>query len=150
MANLKQVTIVTIVILSFILFIFPAPNGTIYTVFRIFAFISITFLFFQTSIGVQKSEAPTTKTFALINNRPEIGIIFAPAKQRLFYSYHEGMSFEISDNKEKKLDCKKISKEGEVKAVSYSNTLKPQIEDWHCYLWPGSSVRNLTLPSPLC
>ena len=71
MANLKQVTIVTIVILSFILFIFPAPNGTIYTVFRIFAFISITFLFFQTSIGVQKSEAPITKSFGLINNRSD-------------------------------------------------------------------------------
>ena len=67
----------------------------------------------------------------IINNRPEIGIIFAPAKQRLFYSYHEGMSFEISGNKEKKLDCKKLSKKGEVKAVSYSSTLKPQIEDWH-------------------
>ena len=71
MANLKQVTIVTIVILSFILFIFPAPDGTIYTVFRIFAFISITFLFFQSSIEVQKSEAPTTKSFALINNKPD-------------------------------------------------------------------------------
>ena len=67
----------------------------------------------------------------IINNRPEIGIICAPAKKRLFYSYHDGMSFEISENKEKKLDCKKISKKGEVKAVSYSNTLKPQIEDWH-------------------
>ena len=71
MANLKQVTIVTIVILSFILFIFPAPDGTIYTIFRIFAFVSITFLFFQSSIKVKKSEAPTTKSFALINNKPD-------------------------------------------------------------------------------
>jgi len=70
-ANLKQVTIVTIIILSFILFIFPAPYGTIYTVFRIFAFISITYLFFQSSIEVQKSEAPTTKSFDLINNKPD-------------------------------------------------------------------------------
>ena len=67
----------------------------------------------------------------IINNRPEIGIILAPAKKRLFYSYHDGMSFEISDNKEKKLDCKKTTKKGEVKALSYSNLLKPQIEDWH-------------------
>ena len=67
----------------------------------------------------------------IINNRPELGIIYAPAKQRLFYSYHKDMSFEISDNKEKKLDCKKMSKKGEVKAVSYSNTLKSEIEDWH-------------------
>ena len=67
----------------------------------------------------------------IINNRPEIGIIYAPAKQRLFYSYHKGMSFEMSNNKEKKLDCKKMSKKGEVKAVSYSNILKSQIENWH-------------------
>jgi len=69
--NLKQVTIVTIVILSFILFIFPAPNGTIYTVFRIFAFISISFLFFQSSLEAQKSEVPTAKSFAVINKKPD-------------------------------------------------------------------------------
>jgi len=69
--NLKQVTIVTIVILSFILFIFPAPDGTIYTVFRIFAFISISFLFFQSSLEAQKSEVPTAKSFAVINKKPD-------------------------------------------------------------------------------
>jgi diguanylate cyclase (GGDEF)-like protein len=70
-ANLKQVTIVTIVILSFILFIFPAPNGTVYTVFRIFAFISISFLFFYSSLEVQKGEVPTTKLSALVNKKPD-------------------------------------------------------------------------------
>ena len=67
----------------------------------------------------------------IINNRPEVGIIYAPAKKRLFYSYHEGMSFEISGNKKEKLNCKKTSKKGEIIAVSYSNELKPQIKDWH-------------------
>ena len=67
----------------------------------------------------------------IINNRPEAGIIYAPAKKRLFYSYHQGKSFEISDNKKKILDCKKMSKKGEIKAVSYSNELKTQIKDWH-------------------
>ena len=67
----------------------------------------------------------------IINNRPEIGIIYAPAKKRLFYTYDKGMCFEKSDNKEKKLTCKKISRKGEIKAVSYSNKLKPQIEDWY-------------------
>ena len=71
MANLKKVTIVTIFILSFILFIFPAPDGTIYTVFRIFAFISISFLFFQSSLEAQKSEVPTAKSFAVINKKPD-------------------------------------------------------------------------------
>ena len=67
----------------------------------------------------------------IINNKPGAGIIYAPAKKRLFYSYHQGKSFEISDNKKKILNCKKISKKGEIKAVSYSNELKPQIKDWH-------------------
>ena len=67
----------------------------------------------------------------IINNKPEAGIIYAPAKKRLFYSYHQGKSFEMSNNKKKILDCKKISKKGEIKAVSYSNELKPQIKDWH-------------------
>jgi len=67
----------------------------------------------------------------IINNRPEVGIVYAPAKKRLFYTYHEGKCFELTDNKEKILDCSKLTKKGEVKAVSYSNKLKPVIEDWH-------------------
>ena len=67
----------------------------------------------------------------ILENKPELGIIFAPAKERLFYSYNIGKCFELSDNKEKKLDGKKISKKGEVKAVSYSKILKPVIEEWH-------------------
>ena len=67
----------------------------------------------------------------IINNRPEVGIVYAPGKKRLFYTFHEGKCFELSNNKEKKLDCSKLTKKGEVKAVSYSNNLKPVIEDWH-------------------
>ena len=67
----------------------------------------------------------------IINNTPEVGLIYAPAKKRLFYTFNEGKCFELTNSKEKKLNCKKITKEGEVKAVSYSNKLKPIIEDWH-------------------
>ena len=67
----------------------------------------------------------------IINNRPEIGIVYAPAKKRLFYAYNEGKCFEITNNKEKKLDCSKLTKKGNVKAVSYSNKLKPEIKDLH-------------------
>ena len=67
----------------------------------------------------------------IINNRPEIGIIYAPAKKRLFYTFHKDKCFELINNKEKKLDCSKQTKKGEVKAVSYSNELKPVIKDWH-------------------
>ena len=67
----------------------------------------------------------------IINNRPEVGIIYAPAKKRLFYAYHKGECFEFTNNKEKKLDCSKLTKQGNVKAVSYSNKLKPEIENLH-------------------
>ena len=67
----------------------------------------------------------------IINNTPEVGLIYAPAKKRLFYTFNEGKCFELTNNKEKKLNCKKITKKGEIKAVSYSNKLKPIIEGWH-------------------
>jgi len=67
----------------------------------------------------------------IIDNKPEIGLIYAPAKKRFFYTYHEGKCFELINNQEKKLNCTKLTKEGVIKAVSYSNKLKPIIEDWH-------------------
>ena len=67
----------------------------------------------------------------IIDNKPEIGIIHAPAKKKLFYTYEKDFSFELTDQKEKKLDCNKITNEGEVKAVSYSNQLKPEISELH-------------------
>ena len=67
----------------------------------------------------------------IINNRPEVGIIYAPAKKRLFYSYHQSKCFELTNKKERKLNCTKLTKKGEVNAVSYSNKLKPLIESWH-------------------
>ena len=62
----------------------------------------------------------------IINNRAVAGIIYAPAKNRLFYSYEKGCSFEIINNKHVKLDCSKISSD-KLKFVSYSNKLKPEI-----------------------
>ena len=41
------------------------------------------------------------------------------------------MSFEKTKNKEKILNCKKITKKGVVKAVSYSDNLKPIIQEFH-------------------
>ncbi|MDC3055300.1 3'(2'),5'-bisphosphate nucleotidase CysQ [Candidatus Pelagibacter sp.] len=62
----------------------------------------------------------------IINNRAVAGIIYAPAKNRLFYSYEKGCSFEIINNKHVKLDTSKISN-NKLKFVSYSNKLKPEI-----------------------
>ena len=73
----------------------------------------------------------TINAALILDNKPAIGIIYAPAKKRLFYSFHKGESFELTNNKEKKLDCKKTTNKGEVIAVTYSNILKPIIEDLH-------------------
>ena len=62
----------------------------------------------------------------IINNRAVAGIIYAPAKNRLFYSYGKSCSFEIINSQHVKLDCSKISN-NKLKFVSYSNKLKPEI-----------------------
>ncbi len=43
----------------------------------------------------------------IINRKPELGIIYAPAKKRLFYTYGYGSSFELANKKEIKLTCEK-------------------------------------------
>jgi len=80
---------------------------------------------------VHNKDEFTINAGLIINNKPEIGIINAPAKKKLYYTYDKDFSFEITDQKEKKLDCNKITNEGEVKAVSYSNQLKPEILELH-------------------
>ena len=66
----------------------------------------------------------------IINNKPLIGLINAPAKKRMFYAYAKSHSYELIEGKEISLFSKeKITKE--IKAVSYSNELKPEIMDIH-------------------
>ena len=73
----------------------------------------------------------TLNAALIINKKPKIGIIYAPAKKRLFYTYGNGSSFELINNKEIKIKCEKKTKNNQIKAVSYSEKLKPLIEDFH-------------------
>ena len=73
----------------------------------------------------------TLNAALIIDKKPELGIIYAPAKKRLFYTYGFGSSFELADNKEIKLTCEKKTGQNEVKAVSYSENLKPVISELH-------------------
>ena len=68
----------------------------------------------------------TLNAALILNKKPVIGIITAPAKQRIFYSYAMSNSFELINNQEIKLINKKKDHK-EIKAVSYSNELKPNI-----------------------
>ena len=61
MINLRQLAITIILLLSFILFIFPAPTGGIFTVVKLFVFISVLVLLYQFNID------PSTKKDRLFN-----------------------------------------------------------------------------------
>ena len=71
----------------------------------------------------------------IINKKPAAGLIYAPAKNRMFYSYGENQAFELTNGEEIKLDSTKKFNKDEIKFVSYSNNIKPV------------SYTHLTLPT---
>jgi len=69
----------------------------------------------------------TINAALILNKKPVAGIINAPDKNRLFYSFGLSNSFELSNKSKTELTCKKKSKENEINAVAYSNNPKPEI-----------------------
>ncbi len=67
----------------------------------------------------------------IINRQPVAGLIYAPAKKRMFYSYGKDLAFELINKKEIKLECKNDNNENEIKFVTYSNEIKPEIQKIH-------------------
>ena len=72
----------------------------------------------------------TLNAALILDKKPAIGIITAPAKKRVFYSYGLSHSYELIDNHEISLMNKKKDFEGYT-AVSYSSELKPEILEIH-------------------
>jgi len=72
----------------------------------------------------------TLNTALILNNKPVIGIITAPAKKRIFYAYSISNSYELINNKKIELiNKKKIN--NEIKAVTYSNEIRSDILEIH-------------------
>ena len=69
----------------------------------------------------------TINAALILNKKPVAGVINAPDKNRLFYSFGLSNSFELSNKSKTELTCKKKSKNNEINAVAYSNNLKPEI-----------------------
>jgi len=82
----------------------------------------------------------------IINNKPVAGLINAPAKKRMFYSYGERNAFELSNNKTTNLSSKKIEKNKPIKFVSYSDKIKPEIQKIYQDL---GVVDNISMKSSL-
>jgi len=72
----------------------------------------------------------TINAALILNKTPVIGIINAPAKNRIFYSYGYKNSYEKTTKGEINLEAI-IKKSIKVIAVSYSNILKPEILSLH-------------------
>ena len=70
----------------------------------------------------------TINAALIINKKPSAGLIYAPAKKRMFYSYGKGFAFELINGNAIKLDSTKNYDKNEIKFVSYSNKIKPGIK----------------------
>jgi len=58
---------------------------------------------------IKKKEEYTLNAALIIDLKPAIGIIYAPAKNRLFFSYGKNLAFEINNGKVINLNCKKLN-----------------------------------------
>jgi len=67
----------------------------------------------------------------ILDRKPVAGLIYAPSKKRMFYSYGDNEAFELSNGKTVKLNGSKNFDNNQIKFVSYSNKLKPEIERIH-------------------
>jgi 3'(2'), 5'-bisphosphate nucleotidase len=73
----------------------------------------------------------TLNASLIIDLEPAIGVIYAPAKKRLFYSYGKGCSFEKFGKNKIQLECKKKTKYGEAHAVSHSFNPTSEVLEAH-------------------
>ena len=65
----------------------------------------------------------TVNAALVINKVPVLGLVGAPKKNRLFFSYSPGESYLIEKNKTKKINCEKQQPKGKI--VALSSTFKP-------------------------
>jgi len=71
---------------------------------------------------INKRDEYTLNAALIINFKPALGVVYAPAKDRLFFSYGMNLSFEISDRKTKKLNCVKKNKDEIIALANTDNT----------------------------
>ena len=77
---------------------------------------------------IKKKDEYTLNAALIINLQPVIGIIYAPAKNRLFYSFGESFSYEINNGEKKILNCKKKGG-NEVLGLEHSGEISAEIEN---------------------
>jgi len=79
---------------------------------------------------IKKRDEYTLNAALIINLEPAIGIIYAPAKDRLFFSYGKNLSYEIKKNKTQKLNCLKKNNN---EIIGLENSGNTPNEVWDIY-----------------
>jgi len=77
---------------------------------------------------INNLEEFTINAGLIINSKPVAGLINAPAKKRMFYSYGDNNAFEFSNGETIKLGNHNFNNERPIKFISYSNMIKPEIQ----------------------
>ena len=77
---------------------------------------------------INNLEEFTINAGLIINNKPAAGLINAPAKRRMFYSYGPGNAFELTNGQTTNLSSKINKNNTSIKFISYSNKIKPEIQ----------------------
>ena len=90
---------------------------------------------------INNLEEFTINAGLIINNKPVAGLINAPAKKRMFYSYEKGNSFEFSNGKIINLSNKTTKKSENLKFISYSTKIKPEIQNIYDDLGVKENIR---------
>ena len=75
---------------------------------------------------IKKKDEYTLNAALIINLKPALGMIFAPAKNRLFFSYGKGLAFEINNGSRKNLNCGKVNQK-EVIGLENSSVMPNEV-----------------------
>ena len=90
---------------------------------------------------INNLEEFTINAGLIINNKPAAGIINAPAKKRMFYSYEKGNAYEFIKGKKINLSEKPSKKSKNLKFISYSTKIKPEIQKIYNELGVKENIR---------
>ena len=90
---------------------------------------------------VNNLEEFTINAGLIIDNKPVAGLINAPAKKRMFYSYDKGKAFEFTNGKTINLSNKPFKRSENLKFISYSTKIKPEIQKIYDELGVQENIR---------
>ncbi len=90
---------------------------------------------------INNLEEFTINAGLIVNNKPVAGLINVPAKKRMFYSFEKGNAFELSKGRIVNLSNLPSKKSENIKFISYSTKIKPEIQKIYDKLGVQENIR---------